>query len=104
MKRTFNESLDCRAVNRRGFIGTALCACALTSRLEGLMMQFAPSLSKSLTKDERDSMTPAQVIEELKKGNERFRTGKAATRNYLAEQRFSAKGQYPAAVILGLAG
>jgi len=64
-------------------------------------MQFAPSMSKSLTKEERDSMTPAQVIDELKKGNERFRTGKMASRNYLAEQRFSAAGQYPAAVILG---
>jgi carbonic anhydrase len=46
-------------------------------------------------------MTPAQVIDELKKGNERFRTGKRVSRDYLAEQRASAKGQYPAAVILG---
>lgn len=46
-------------------------------------------------------MKPAQVIEELKKGNERFRSGKMTTRDYLAEQRASAKGQYPAAVILG---
>jgi len=69
--------------------------------MQGVSMQFAPSMSKSLTKEERDSMTPAQVIDELKKGNERFRTGKMASRNYLAEQRFSAAGQYPAAVILG---
>jgi carbonic anhydrase len=46
-------------------------------------------------------MTPAQVIEELKKGNERFRSGKMAPRDYLAEKRSSASGQYPAAVILG---
>ena len=46
-------------------------------------------------------MSPAQVIEELKKGNERFRTGKMIARDYLAEQKASAKGQYPAAVILG---
>jgi carbonic anhydrase len=37
----------------------------------------------------------------LKKGNERFRTGKMAPRDYLAEKRSSAAGQYPAAVILG---
>jgi carbonic anhydrase len=54
-----------------------------------------------LTKEERDGMTPAQVIEELKKGNERFRAGKRVSRDYLAEARTSAKGQYPAAVILG---
>ena len=46
-------------------------------------------------------MTPSQVIDELKKGNERFRSGKMAARDYLAEKRGSAAGQYPAAVILG---
>ena len=49
--------------------------------------------------EERDSMTPGQVIDELKKGNERFRAGKMTRRDYLAEQRSSAKGQYSAAVI-----
>ena len=35
------------------------------------------------------------------KGNERFRTGKMTARDYLAEKRASAAGQYPAAVVLG---
>jgi len=64
-------------------------------------MQLVPSLSESLTKEQRDRMTPAQIIDELEKGNERFRTGKMAARNYLAEKRSSAGGQYPAAVVLG---
>jgi carbonic anhydrase len=64
-------------------------------------MQLAASMSAFLTKEQRDSMTPSQVIDELKKGNERFRTGKMAPRNYLAEKRSSAAGQYPAAVVLG---
>jgi hypothetical protein len=63
-------------------------------------MQFAASMAGSLTKEQRDSMTPSQVIDELKKGNERFRTGKMAPRYYLAEKRSSAAGQYPAAVSL----
>jgi carbonic anhydrase len=46
-------------------------------------------------------MTPSQVIEELKQGNERFREGKMVPRDYRAEKKSSAKGQYPAAVILG---
>jgi carbonic anhydrase len=62
---------------------------------------MVPDLSRSLTKEERDRMTPSQVIDELKKGNERFRSGKMAPRNYLGEKRSSAAGQYPAAVILG---
>jgi carbonic anhydrase len=58
-------------------------------------------MSRSLSKEERDNMTPSQVIDELKKGNERFRTGNMAPRNYLGEKRSSVSGQYPAAVILG---
>src|SRR5262245_64722658 len=45
-------------------------------------------------------MTPDEIIQLMKKGNERFRSGKPTTQNYLAQQRASAKGQYPAAVLL----
>ncbi len=85
--------------DRRSFLGSALAVCAITP-VTSLSMQLAPGVG-SLTKDERDRMTPAQIIEELKRGNERFRAGKMAPRDYLAEKRASAKGQYPAAVILG---
>jgi carbonic anhydrase len=63
-------------------------------------MQFA-SRGASLTKEQRDRMTPGEVIEEMKKGNERFRAGKMVARDYLAQQQFTAAGQYPAAVVLG---
>ena len=36
----------------------------------------------------------------MKRGNERFRKGVRKNRNYLNEQRASASGQYPAAVLL----
>jgi carbonic anhydrase len=36
----------------------------------------------------------------MKQGNERFRLGKESPHDYLAQQKASAKGQYPAAVIL----
>jgi carbonic anhydrase len=57
--------------------------------------------SGSLTKEQRDRLTPAQVLDALKKGNERFRTGSMAPRDYRDQQRTSATGQYPAAVVLG---
>ena len=101
MRRTSCESVDNLAVDRRRFLGRALGACAISPPLGFLSMQFAPSMSGSLTKEQLDSMTPLQVIDELKKGNERFRTGKLTPRDYLAEKRSSAAGQYPAAVILG---
>jgi len=99
VKRVFFGAADNFAVDRRIFLGTALGACAAGPPL--LSMQFAASMSGSLTKEQRDGMTPAQVIDELKKGNERFRAGKMAARDYLAEKRSSASGQYPAAVLLG---
>jgi hypothetical protein len=77
MKRTLRESVDSLAVDRRRFLGSILGACAI-SPLGSWSMQLAASMSASLTKEQRDSMTPSQVIDELKKGNERFRTGKMA--------------------------
>jgi carbonic anhydrase len=101
LKKSCYESLDNEGMDRRRFLNTAVGACALSTPLGVVSMQLAASLSGSLTKEQRDSMTPSQVIDELKKGNERFRNGKMAPRDYLAEKRSSAAGQYPAAVILG---
>ena len=53
-----------------------------------------------LTKEQRAKMTPDDIIARMKQGNERFRAGGRAKRNYLAEQKASASGQHPAAVIL----
>ena len=87
-----------RNVDRRRFLGSSLGAFALTPLIPPSYFQLAGDLSRSLTKAERDGMSPSSVIEELKKGNERFRSGKMVQRDYLAEQKSSAKGQYPAAV------
>ena len=94
-----NHSSEYRALDRRSFLSTSLAVCAATP-LASLTLQLA-SGDSSLTKEQRDRMTPSQVIEELKKGNERFRTGRMTARKYLAEQKSSATGQYPAAVVLG---
>ena len=101
MKGTSYQSVANGAVNRRRFLYTVFGAYAMSAPLGFVSMQLAASMSGSLTKEQRDSMTPSQVIDELKKGNERFRTGKMAPRDYLAEKRSSAAGQYPAAVVLG---
>ncbi len=101
MTSTSDESLNIRAVDRRRFLSTALGTCAIYAPVAVSSMQLAPSMSRTLTKEERDSLTPVQVIDELKKGNERFRNGKMAPRDYRAEKRSSAAGQYPAAVVLG---
>ena len=63
----------------------------LTSRL---------AYAVTLTKTQRDEMTPDDIIALMKQGNERFRRGERMTRDYIAAQSAAAKGQHPAAVIL----
>jgi carbonic anhydrase len=60
----------------------------------------AAAYADALTKAQRDEMSPNEIIEVMKKGNERFRTGVRQNRNYLNEQKASASGQYPAAALL----
>jgi carbonic anhydrase len=55
----------------------------------------------ALTKEQRDRLTPDQIIGQMKLGNERFRVGKPSPHNYLLQQRTSSEGQFPSAVILG---
>jgi carbonic anhydrase len=90
-----------QSLGRRDFLAGALVTCAITPLAPLSLVQLSASRGGSLTKEQRDAMTPAQIIDELKKGNERFRTGKMTSRDYLAEKRASAAGQYPAAVVLG---
>jgi carbonic anhydrase len=54
----------------------------------------------ALTKAQRDAMTPERVLQKMQAGNKRFASGVRKNRNYLDEQKASAKGQYPAAVVL----
>lgn len=54
----------------------------------------------ALTQAQRDALSPDDVIARMKAGNERFRLGKESPHDYLAQQKTSARGQYPAAVIL----
>lgn len=53
-----------------------------------------------LTKDTQQSLTPDQVIEELRAGNERFVRGSMIKRDYLAQVEATASGQYPKAAVL----
>ena len=52
-------------------------------------------------KERQAAATPTQVLEWIKRGNERFASGKAEPRDMLYDQRTTAGGQYPLAVILG---
>jgi carbonic anhydrase len=51
-------------------------------------------------KAEQAALTPVQVLESLRRGNERFAAGKREPRDMLHDQQITAAGQYPHAVIL----
>jgi carbonic anhydrase len=59
-----------------------------------------PRRDLAALKAEQEALTPAQALESLRKGNERFASGTLAPRDMLHDQRITAAGQYPHAVIL----
>ena len=57
-------------------------------------------VQKVLTPEERAKLTPDQILQQFKEGNERFRTNTSTKRDHSAQIRNSAVGQYPKAVVL----
>ncbi len=53
-----------------------------------------------LTPQERAKLTPDEILEQLKAGNERFRNNNSTQRDHSAQIRNSAVGQYPKAFVL----
>jgi carbonic anhydrase len=92
-----NEHTCC---NRRSVLKTAFGV--TMAGIVGSMGAGIPNISyaAALTREGRDKLTPDQIIEGMKEGNVRFRTGKMQQHDYLAQKRASADGQFPSAVIL----
>jgi len=85
---------------RRALLKSAIGIATLGAIGIPLLGTTERSEAAALTKDMRDTLTPDQIIETMKQGNERFRTGKMSAHDYLAQKRATIAGQYPAAVIL----
>jgi carbonic anhydrase len=83
---------------RRRFLKIGSVATAATAL--GALSMSQVSWAVALSKAQRDKLTPDDIIALMKKGNERFRKGQESPHNYLSQQKTTAKGQYPAAVIL----
>src|SRR5580765_4903999 len=83
--------------DRRAFLQASV-AVATIAAIGGGHSSLAHAAA--LTRAQRDQMTAEQIIATMQRGNARFRTGKEKPHNYLAQQKASATGQYPAAVIL----
>lgn len=86
----------CNPRDRRTFLRVMTASATLLGA--GLFAPFAGAVA--LTKAQRDKLTPDQILQLMKDGNKRFRKGHRDPRDVLAQQRATAKGQYPAAVLL----
>ena len=84
---------DRRAFCKTAGVGTAF---AIIGASIGNVTEYV-----DLTKEQRDKLTPAEIIEQMKAGNERFRSGKPQHRDLVREAKATAKGQYPAAIVFG---
>ena len=94
-------SLKLRHSNsRRMLLKSATAIAALGAIGVPLFGLPEPCDAAALTKDMRDKLIPDQIIETMKQGNERFRTGTISPHDYLKQKRATLAGQYPAAVIL----
>ncbi len=76
---------------------SALLGAGLTALLTTLPIRSGMT---ALDGAQRDALSPDDVVTELLDGNARFVSGVRAERDFLAEQRATADGQYPAAAIL----
>jgi len=91
------STVDLPALDRRSFLRlTGIATAAVVVSSAGARLAQAAALTQA----ERDKLTPDAVLAMLKAGNERFRRGKEAPHDFLAQQKAGAKGQYPAGMIL----
>src|SRR5580704_8167428 len=89
----------CNCLGRRNFLKTAGGA-TVAGITGGSLFSADRARADALSKELRDRLTPEQIVQTMKNGNKRFRMGERKERNYLREQKASAKGQHPAAVLL----
>ena len=99
MRQTLGHPLDCDCLGRRKFLKMAGGA-TVAGIAGGSLFLVDRARADALSKELRDKLTPDQIVQAMKNGNKRFRKGERKERNYLREQKASAKGQYPAAVLL----
>jgi carbonic anhydrase len=96
MPRNATSMLRHNDLNRRNFLKITGIAAATVVAAPAVRRAHAVALTEA----QREKLTPDDIIAAMRKGNERFRLGKESPHDYLAQQKATAKGQHPAAVIL----
>jgi len=85
-------------LDRRSFLSASFAITTLAFVGAGTLSGIA--YADAMTKAQREKLTPDDILALMKKGNKRFSSGQREDHNYLAQQRTSAAGQHPMAVLL----
>ena len=93
------DKAGCSELHRRGFLGGSMAA-GLALVGVGAVAAATGAQAASLTEAQRAALSPDQVVQAMLDGNARFLSGVHRQRDFLAEMRASAAGQFPAAIVL----
>jgi carbonic anhydrase len=99
MNDNHRREVEERCSDRRRFLRSLGVTAAAGAVGVGLGQRLAYA-ANTMTREQRDKMTPEQIIALMKKGNERFLKGAGPSPDFIAQQRATANDQHPAAVIL----
>lgn len=71
-----------------------------TEKLTEINENIKPLVEEVLTQEQRDALSPDDVLTSFKEGNKRFISNDLTARDHSAQVRKSASGQFPKAVVL----
>ena len=89
---------ECQRLSRRTFF--KLTSGAAITGVFGASLPRSLAYAEAIGREKRDKMTPDEILAAFKSGNQNFSKGLRTSRNYINEQKATAKGQYPSAIIL----
>jgi carbonic anhydrase len=86
---------------RRQILKSAVGLAALSAAGGLASLALTPlAYASAMTEEQRDKLTPEQILDMLRRGNERFRTGKMHPHDFLAQKRATVSDQHPAVALL----
>jgi carbonic anhydrase len=77
-----------------------LISCQTTRHNQSVNYADTKPVQIVLTSQERSKLSADDILEQFKKGNERFRNNNSTQRDHAAQIRYAAMGQYPKAFVL----
>lgn len=85
------------ALGRPGLVALALVLVVTATQTSA----HAEPRSSVVTKEEQAKISPADALERLKQGNQRFVAGESTEQDWLAQAKATVSGQFPYAIVLG---